>query len=80
MPYPGRAWGLSGRKWKECSRCGFDWPIFMMLRQNGVFVCSGPLTNDCFDDKGARWHFSHIRYPRQEGYDPDPTGPGDVNY
>jgi hypothetical protein len=43
-------------------------------------VCSGRLTNNCFDDKGAQWHFSKIRYPKGEGYDPDPKGPGDVNY
>lgn len=80
MPYPGRAWGFTARKWRECAECGFDWPMSLMIRQNGRFVCFGPNTNECFDEKNYQWFFSRITWPRQEGYDPDPPGPGDVNF
>lgn len=80
MPYPGKRWGHTGRAWRDCSRCGFSYPLSHLIRQNGVLVCSGAETNECFDEKNAQWYFVQIRYPRREGFDPEPAGPGDVNF
>lgn len=27
------------QRWYECHRCGFDYPISRLVRQNGVLVC-----------------------------------------
>ena len=30
---------ITGQKWKECDRCGFDWPVNKLYYQNGAWVC-----------------------------------------
>lgn len=29
----------TGQKWRECDRCGFDWPVNQLVYQNGAWVC-----------------------------------------
>lgn len=32
--------GFSFRRWFECSKCGFDYPIDQVVRQNGQLRCT----------------------------------------
>lgn len=35
----------TGEQWKECDRCGFDWPVSELYYQDGLWVCK-----ECLDD------------------------------
>jgi hypothetical protein len=63
----------SGQAWRECARCGFDFPMGLLRRQNGILVCSGPGTSNCADISGYDAEFKRIKLPSREGYYPEPT-------
>lgn len=60
--------------WESCARCGFDFPVSMLRRQNGLLVCAGPGTTRCADIQGADHFRKRIRYPRREGVRILPNG------
>ena len=35
-------------QWGRCDRCGFDHPLHMLVRQNGILVCTDG--HGCFDN------------------------------
>lgn len=65
---------IFGRKWLDCDRCGFQYPVTKMIRQNGLFVCVGIGTAGCADVQGSRYYERRVKFPRREGRDDDPRG------
>jgi len=44
VPNPSHS-GWTGIPWHFCDRCGFDYRVSELTRQNGILVCQS-----CFDD------------------------------
>lgn len=62
----------------KCDRCGFNYPRARILAQNGLVVCRGPETNNCFDLPGAAAERIH-KFPVIEAHpDPLPSWDGDL--
>ena len=52
MPYPNR---FSFRQWKECRRCGNDWPKEELSKDSfGFNICPECLDSDGVDEHRAR--------------------------
>jgi len=54
-----------GEQWKECDRCGFDYPLSKLTSQDGLTVC----INNCVFEKGAEYYRRLLRVPLER--DPD---------
>lgn len=47
-------------EWYECTRCGFNYPRGSIIVQNGLILCTGPNTTECYDLKGAGAYRSQL--------------------
>ena len=65
---------IFGRKWLDCDRCGFQFPVTKMIRQNGRFVCIGEGTAGCADVQGHQYYARRVKIKGREGQDDDPRG------
>jgi len=59
MPYPR---SKTFQRWKECDRCGLDYPINELRRDySGAKVCP-----DCFDPKGFKENLANVSLTTEE--------------
>lgn len=61
-----------GEEWYECQRCGFNYPRHQVLVQNGLIVCRGPDTTNCFDLPGHAAELARIDVPAEKPIEPLP--------
>jgi len=68
MPYPRH---ITFQKWKECPRCGLDWPVDQLSKDStGVKVCP-----ECYDIKvESKYVTNPVVTESTEGYLVDTSG------
>lgn len=63
----------TGSEWYECQRCGFPYPRASVIVQNGLIVCRGPNTTNCWDEKGHSAFMLDVDAPREKPIPPLPS-------
>lgn len=62
-----------GSEWYECSRCGFNYPRSRVAVQNGLILCKGTHTTNCWDLPGHSSHMNKLDLPREQPTEPLPS-------
>lgn len=62
-----------GSEWYACQRCDRNYPRAKVLVQNGLIVCHGPNTLNCYDERGHDAYMSDLRVPREKPIPPLPS-------
>lgn len=52
-----------GEAWRTCDRCGFDYPMSRLRRQDGLLVC----VDHCIFEQGHQYYMSKLELPSREG-------------
>lgn len=55
-----------GEEWYTCNRCGLDYPRSDVAVQNGLILCRGPNTTQCWDEPGFAAELKNVRVPREK--------------
>jgi hypothetical protein len=58
-----------GSEWYECDRCGNNYPRASVIVQQGLVVCSGGGTLNCFDQPGRDYFTQDL----ETGYEETPS-------
>lgn len=70
--------GVFGTEHYACDRCGFHYPRAWVIVQNGLTVCRGEQTNNCFDQPGFTANFNKRRHRIEEEPKPLPKWTGEL--
>jgi hypothetical protein len=70
--------GVFGTEHYECDRCAFHYPRKMMIVQNGLALCKGRGTNNCFDKPGFSANFARKPFKIEETPRPLPSRSEDL--
>ena len=47
---------VTGSRWKTCDRCGFDYPLHRLRKQDGYWLCQ----DMCTDKHGRDYYLSKL--------------------
>lgn len=59
-------------EWYTCSRCGGNFPRPKVLYQNGLLVCKGEGTYNCYDQPGRQAYLGDVDLPTEQPIEPLP--------
>lgn len=61
------------QEWYTCDRCGFHYPRNRMVNQNGLNLCRGSMTNNCYDLPGHSAAERQLDVPYEQRPEPLPN-------
>lgn len=62
-----------GEEWYDCARCGFPYPRHQVAVQNGMILCRGANTTNCWDLPGHSANMTNLDIPREAPIEPLPS-------
>jgi hypothetical protein len=60
------------QEWYRCQRCDWYYPREKMINQNGLNVCKGTGTHDCYDRRGHAAEYINLDVPYEQNPEPLP--------
>lgn len=71
-PNSGVTGNREGENWWKCDRCDWYYPQSKMVNQNGLNLCKGVATHDCYDLPGHAAEMIDLDIPYEQRPEPLP--------